>query len=126
MRIQIQHETVYRYAVPAKYVIQKLRLTPRSHDGQHVRRWRIEVSGDCRLTERDDAFGNRVHTFTVTGASTNSPSGRPARSRPRIPRVSSPALPNGCHWPSYLRETELTAPDEAMRVFAERFAAGRG
>ena len=65
MRIHVRHETVYAYASPPKYVIQKLRLSPRSHEGQYVRRWRIEVDQDCRLIETSDAFGNIVHSFTL-------------------------------------------------------------
>ncbi len=38
MRIRIVHETTYRYDTPADGVIQMLRLTPRNHDGQYVRR----------------------------------------------------------------------------------------
>ena len=44
MRIQISHETVYRYEEPARSVIQTLRLTPRNHEGQYVENWRIDVS----------------------------------------------------------------------------------
>ncbi len=42
MRIQISHDTVYRYDQPVRTLTQLLRLTPRDHDGQHVLRWRIE------------------------------------------------------------------------------------
>ena len=38
MRIRISHLTSYRYATPATSVIQRLRLTPRNHDGQYVAR----------------------------------------------------------------------------------------
>ncbi len=122
MRILIHHETTYRYAVPAKYVIQKLRLTPRSHDGQHVRRWRIEVTGDSQLVESSDAFGNTVHTFTLTGAvqevvlrvdgevETEDTSGVLTGTRERLPL------------PLYLRETSLTKPDPAIELFASQIA----
>lgn len=124
MRIHIAHDTVYRYAAPARYVIQKLRLTPRGHDGQHVRRWRIEVDHDCRLAERADAFGNIVHNLTLTGAiagltiavegevETEDMAGVVTGTAERLP----PAL--------YLRETPLTEPDAAIHAFAAEFAAG--
>ncbi len=123
MRIHVQHETVYRYETPARYIVQKLRLTPRSHDGQHVRRWRIEVTEDCRLSETTDAFGNRVHTFTLAGpveevairvfgdVVTEDTAG--------VVRGARERLPLGL----YLRSTPLTAPDDALKVFAERYAA---
>lgn len=122
MRIHVEHETVYRYVEPARYVIQKLRLTPRSHDGQFVRRWRIEVTEDCRLHEGSDAFGNIVHIFTLTSAidelavrvtgdvETEDVSGVVGGAVEPLPREL------------FLRETELTAPDDTIAVFAERFA----
>ena len=67
MRIQISHETVYRYEQPARGVIQTLRLTPRNHDGQYVENWRIDVSENCQLDQHEDAFGNITHVFSVEG-----------------------------------------------------------
>ncbi len=66
MRIRVVHETSYTYEQPARGLIQILRLTPRDHDGQYVRRWRIDTSVDGRLTAREDGFGNLVHWFTPT------------------------------------------------------------
>ena len=65
MRIRIVHETHYRYERPVKALTQILRLTPRDHDGQHVRNWRIEPSVDGRLRQREDTFGNIVHVFSA-------------------------------------------------------------
>jgi transglutaminase-like putative cysteine protease len=67
MRLKIRHETHYSYGRPANSAVQILRLTPRSHAGQFVRRWRVEIDADCRLDRSDDAFGNITHTFTVDG-----------------------------------------------------------
>jgi len=67
MRIRVAHETIYHYERPAKSVIQTLRLTPRSHDGQHVARWRIDIDQDVRLTVAEDAFGNITHAFSAAG-----------------------------------------------------------
>ena len=65
MRIRILHDTRYTYDQPARGLIQVLRLTPRDHDGQHVREWRIEPSVNGRLTAREDGFGNLVHWFSA-------------------------------------------------------------
>ena len=67
MRLRLRHETRYRYASPARGAIQVLRLTPRSHDTQFVRRWRVEIDADCRLERDEDAYGNILHTFSVDG-----------------------------------------------------------
>ncbi|HRK23628.1 MAG TPA: transglutaminase family protein [Beijerinckiaceae bacterium] len=67
MRLTVRHDTLYRYARPAVSAIQHLRMTPRGHDGQFIRKWRVEIDADCRLDREEDAYGNIVHTFTADG-----------------------------------------------------------
>src|SRR5947199_6823380 len=64
MRLRISHSTSYRYDPPATGVIQILRMTPGSHDGQYVAEWQIDVSTDSRLDVHQDAFGNVTHVLT--------------------------------------------------------------
>jgi transglutaminase-like putative cysteine protease len=64
MRLRIAHSTNYRYEPPASGVIQILRMTPGSHDGQYVAEWQIDVSTDSRLDVHEDAFGNVTHVLT--------------------------------------------------------------
>ena len=64
MRLRIAHLTTYRYEPPASSVIQILRMTPGSHDGQYVADWQIDVSTDSRLDMHEDAFGNITHVLT--------------------------------------------------------------
>src|SRR5436305_6457623 len=64
MRLRIAHSTTYRYEPPATGVIQILRMTPGSHDGQYVADWQIDVSTDSRLDVHQDAFGNVTHVLT--------------------------------------------------------------
>lgn len=121
MRIRVRHETRYAYAERPKYVIQKLRLSPRSHDGQHVRRWRIEVDHDCRLIETVDAFGNIVHSFTLSNhfdslaitvegeVETEETAGVVRGTVERLPLEL------------YLRETGLTRPGAEIESYAARF-----
>src|SRR3954447_20051292 len=111
MRIQISHETVYRYEQPARGVIQTLRLTPRNHDGQYVENWRIDVSENSQLDQIEDAFGNITHVFTAEGplselrvlvegeVDTQDTGGVVSGTIERFP----PSL--------FLRETDLTRPD---------------
>ncbi len=126
MLIRVFHRTIYHYEAPATGVIQVLRLTPRNHDGQYVTRWRIDVSADCRLDQHEDAFGNITHVFTAEGpfdeftvsvegeVETRNTDGIVAGTVERFP----PTL--------FLRETALTAPDDAIAAFAttSRSAAG--
>jgi transglutaminase-like putative cysteine protease len=118
MRICISHKTHYRYDRPVKALTQILRLTPRGHDGQHVRKWRIEPSVDGRLRPREDTFGNIVHVFSADAAveeitvcvagevETHDTGGVIVGTVERLPDLF------------YLRDTDLTTPDESIREFA--------
>ena len=126
MRLRVVHETEYRYGAPAKWAIQLLRLTPRSHEGQLVRDWRIDLDHDARLIRRDDCYGNVAHSLCVAGpldrlritvhgeVETEDTHG--------VVRGTVERFPPGL----FLRETRLTRPDAALRDFAEavRGAAG--
>ena len=126
MRIRIAHRTEYRYDPPAAGVIQMLRLTPRNHEGQHVVRWRIDVSADARLAAQEDAFGNIAHVFSADGpfselsvevdgeVETQNNNGV---IRGTVERFA-PSL--------FLRDTALTQPDDAIRLFAETIRAEKG
>lgn len=122
MRIRVSHQTAYRYDTPVSRVIQIFRMTPRPHDGQHVVRWRIDLSADCRLTTQEDAFGNITQAFSddvgtdhlevlVEGeVETQDTDGLVRGAIERFP----PSL--------YLRETELTRADPPIRDFARSAA----
>jgi transglutaminase-like putative cysteine protease len=118
MRIRVAHETIYRYAPPAKATIQLLRLTPRNHTGQYVYNWRVGVDRDARLKSTEDHFGNVVHTLTAEGpidelvlsvegeVETEDTAGVVGGTIERFPP------------PVFLRETSLTRPDSAIRELA--------
>ena len=123
MRLRIAHSIVHRYEPPATGIIQVLRLSPRNHDGQYVLNWRIDVSGDARLNAHDDAFGNRTHVFAADGpfaeltvtvegeVETQNTDGVVRGTLERFP----PSL--------FLRDTALTAADDAMRGLADELRA---
>ncbi|MGE7415211.1 transglutaminase family protein [Methylobacterium tarhaniae] len=119
MRIRVVHETVYQYDSPARGLIQMLRLTPRDHDGQHVRAWRIEPTVDGRLSRREDGFGNIVHVFSADGAEeamTIRVTGEVETAETHgVMRGISEWLPD----PFYLRESRFAVADEAIRAFAD-------
>jgi transglutaminase-like putative cysteine protease len=64
MRLDINHETRYRYTAPVHYSIQHLRLTPRTEARQRVLNWRIDAPG--KLSRGVDAYGNVTHTMVLT------------------------------------------------------------
>lgn len=118
MRLRISHHTTYQYRTPARSVIQLLRLTPRSHEGQHVRDWRLDTGADNSVRMSEDCFGNILHTTDVVGpvsqlsisvegeVETFDTAGVLRSSVERFP----PQL--------FLRETPLTRTDAAMRDFS--------
>lgn len=126
MRIRVVHDTHYRYDRPARSLIQAHRLTPRSHDGQHVRRWRIEPSVDGRLSPREDGLGNLVHMFSMhrpTEELTIRVIGEvDTHDTGGIVRGAVERVPDAF----FLRETDLTTTDEPLRDFAESAASGGG
>ena len=122
MRLKILHSTTYRYDPPASGVIQILRMTPGSHDGQYVAEWQIDVSTDSRLDVHQDAFGNITHVMThgsladltirVEGLVETHDNGGVLRGTDeRFP----PSL--------FLRPTSLTAVNPAMAAFSREMRA---
>src|SRR2546423_7649236 len=126
MRIRISHETRYHYEIAPNGVIQTLRLTPRNHDGQYVINWRIEVSEDCRLDAREDAFGNIVHAFTADGPFTDlrvCVEGEvETQATDGIVRGAVERFPPSL----FLRETPLTRVDASIAEFARRSRSAQG
>uniref|UniRef100_UPI0035B0A2EB transglutaminase family protein n=1 Tax=Hylemonella sp. TaxID=2066020 RepID=UPI0035B0A2EB len=64
MLLDIRHETLYRYAVPASYSLQYMRLWPRADGGQRVLHWRIDAPG--RRWAQTDAYGNAIVVTSLT------------------------------------------------------------
>src|SRR5580704_15127893 len=123
MRIRIAHRTDYQYDPPAAGVIQMLRLTPRNHEGQHVVRWRIDVSADARLAAQEDAFGNISHVFSADGPFTE----LSVEVDGEVETQNINGVVRGTverFGPSlFLRDTALTQADEAIRAFAQSVRA---
>jgi len=122
MRLRISHSTTYHYAPAATGVIQILRMTPGSHDGQYVAEWQIDVSTDSRLDMHEDAFGNVTHvithgaieTLTITAEGlieTHDTGGVLKGTDERFP----PSL--------FLRGTPLSTPNAAMTSFVRELSA---
>lgn len=126
MRIRITYATTYEYERPARSVKQVLRVTPRACEGQQVSHWRVDADADVRLRWSEDAFGNIVHrlqteapvsglTVTVSGETTTFDTAG-------VIRDAVERLPPEV----YLRQTERTQPDQALRGFAAEVDPGAG
>ncbi len=127
MRGAARHHTRYTYGSPAKSVLQLLRVTPRNHDGQTVKSWRIVPNCDGVLRHGEDPFGNITHMLSLAGpiseieidvegvVETEDRHGVVRGSRERFPVEL------------FLRETPLTAADAALKEFAgDSVAESRG
>jgi transglutaminase-like putative cysteine protease len=118
MLLSIVHETKYRYATPANYTIQYLRLSPQTTSQQKVLKWNLDLPVPAKPFL--DGFGNTAHVLVID---------RPhqeirIRARGEVEVSDEPlVLPDsGPHRPElYVRSTELTAQDEALIRFAEAF-----
>lgn len=126
MRIRIHHRTTYTYDRPAASIIQVLRLTPRNHEGQRVRSWRIDLDHDVRLQSSEDAFGNIMHILSLTRPldelSVSVEGEVETHESFGVVRGALERFPTGL----YLRDTPLTQPDAAIRAFAHEHAGAGG
>ncbi len=123
MRLTIRHETIFLYDPPAKAIVQTLRMTPRSHDGQHIFNWRVDIDSDCRLDAGEDAFRNIVHTFSVGPVERLS-----VLVEGEVEAFDTAGVLRGTleRFPAelFLRDTDLTIADEAIREFARKTIVG--
>jgi transglutaminase-like putative cysteine protease len=122
MRLKIFHATTYRYDPPASGVIQILRMTPGSHDGQYVADWQIDVSTDSRLDVHEDAFGNVTHVMTngTTADLTITAEGLvETHDNGGVLRGTDERFPPSL----FLRGTALTSVNPAMENFARQLRA---
>jgi transglutaminase-like putative cysteine protease len=124
MRIKILHETSFAYAPAAKSVIQVLRLTPRSYEGQHVLRWRISTDVDCVLRQSEDSLGNILHTLSYA---------RPIEhigviAEGELETFDTAGIVRGAVEPLspeiYLRSSPRAEANGALRVFGEEAVRG--
>lgn len=126
MRLKVRHETTFDYDQPTLSAIQILRLTPRNHDGQFVKSWRVEVDADYRLYRDEDPYGNITHIFSLDGPITTLrvvvEGEVETRNTHGIISGTAERLPVGL----WLRNSRHTQPDLAIRMFAKRLAAGEG
>ena len=117
MRLRIAHSTTYRYEPAATGIIQILRMTPGSHDGQYVAEWQIDVSTDSRLHMHQDAFGNVTHVLTegaISDLTINVEGLIETHDTGGVLRGTDERFPPSL----FLRATPLTEVSSAMAAFA--------
>lgn len=65
MRLAIRHTTRYRFDEPVHHGLQRLRLTPKGTQGQHVLDWTMEFQGAHEELSYDDQNHNHVTLISV-------------------------------------------------------------
>ena len=65
MRLRIEHTTHYAFAQPVAHGLQRLRLTPKSTQGQQVLDWTMRLEGATLEVEYDDHNHNHVTLVSV-------------------------------------------------------------
>ena len=70
MKLKVRHTTRYQFTHPVVHGLQRLRLTPKSTQGQQVLAWNMEIQGGETQVEYEDHNHNRTTLITVNqGAS---------------------------------------------------------
>jgi transglutaminase-like putative cysteine protease len=118
MRLRVEHVTRYHYDRPVRAVVQSHRMTPAAFEGQQVLDWQVEVSGGQPGGAFCDGAGDWITAWTVQGpvqeisvsvigtVETTDMAGVLRGHKERLPRQV------------WLRETDATAPDMALRALA--------
>jgi transglutaminase-like putative cysteine protease len=65
MRLAIRHSTHYRYVEPVAHGLQRLRLTPKSTQGQHILEWTMSYRGAREELAYDDQNFNHTTLISV-------------------------------------------------------------
>jgi transglutaminase-like putative cysteine protease len=124
MRIRVAYTTTYVYDRPVGRMVQILKLTPRSHEHQHVANWRVDVFPDGKLWRQEDPLGNIAHTLYLAHAGSE----LTLTVYGEVETSDSNGVLKGTveRFPDqiFLRPTLLTAPDPALTQFALDSVAG--
>lgn len=128
MRLFIRHRTTYHFDQPQSRLVQLARVTPTSSPVQTVLDWDVEVNCDANLRTTCDGYGNTLTMLYVGG---------PVQEIAL--QVSGEVLtqdlagvigdaPEPLPPTVFLRDTELTQADDAIRALANkvRSAASSG
>lgn len=119
MLLNVDHTTLYRYDRPVRGVVQSHRLTPSRFGGQQVLDWAVTVSGGSMGGGFRDGAGDWVQGWTVAGPVTEIE----VRVRGQVQTTDTAGILRGHKElvppEAYLRDTNATEPDEALRELAQ-------
>ncbi|WP_336987028.1 transglutaminase family protein [Altererythrobacter aquiaggeris] len=120
MRLSIRHTTRYKFDAPVVHALQRLRLTPKSTQGQQIASWTMEYENAVPELEYEDQHFNTVTLVSIEPGArevvivchgtvdTEDNSGVIGKHSGHMPL-----------W-SFLSQTELTKPGPRMTAMIER------
>jgi transglutaminase-like putative cysteine protease len=117
MKLNIAHQTHYTYAEQVRRSTQYLRLTPLESSHQHIVSWTLTLPEEALCTT--DAFGNILHVLTL-----DQPHQDITIKASGVVDIDTSTCSQDTHHLSplvFLRHSQLTQPDQAIREFALRF-----
>ena len=124
MRLKIEHRTHYAFSRPQRRLVQLLRMTPPSFDGQAVIDWHVEVDCDARLRRSRDGYGNEITMLYVDGPIDRIALivGGEVLTEDKAGMITGAAEPLPLQL--FLRPTPQTQADAAITSFAHDIAEG--
>ena len=120
MKLSVYHATTYRYAAPVHRSTQYIRMTPGTNQSQRVLEWQLDLP--TRSIQLSDAFGNLTNLMTLSRAHDSIEI--VATGTVEVPDVDNGEPADLVNPRVFLRETDLTEPDEAIRTFCEPMRKG--
>ena len=124
MRLRVDHRTQYAFNQPQRRLVQLLRVTPQSFEGQAVVDWHVDVDCDARIKSSIDGYGNAVTMLYVDGpisAITLRVGGEVlTEDRAGMVAGATEPMPLGL----FLRSTPQTLADDAITHYARDVMAG--
>jgi transglutaminase-like putative cysteine protease len=118
MLLTVDHVTLYRYDRPVRGVVQSHRLTPSRFDGQQVLEWSVTVTGGTKGGGFRDGAGDWVQGWTVAGPVDQIE----VRVTGKVQTTDTAGILRGhkevAPPEAYLRDTDATKPDAALRALA--------
>src|SRR5262245_25292681 len=122
MHISVRHTTAYNYEPKASSTIQLLRLCPLPHNGQKIAKWTLRTGDGRDLPSIQDGYGNVVHLLSIHHPHDNviiTAAGEAETTNTHgVLKGTLEPLPTAY----FLRTTDLTAPDDAIRAPAASLA----
>lgn len=125
MRLSIRHRTLYEYEPEALRLALRLRLWPSRFDTQSRHGWTVTVNGQPVEPLLTDDFGDEIGLWhahhTVEKVEVIAQGEVETQDAAGVVRGLGRARAAGI----FLRDTKLTAPDDAIRALAHEAAEGR-